>query len=72
MSNLKTYPDDVARLICGSIDDLKCYLPGTTDVALIESAIAHCAKGREMGTKKLMLERHLRKLQKAKQSTLSQ
>lgn len=62
MSTTNPIPDDVARLICGNLDDLKCYLRDCTDVALIERALTWCDRFDHMHTKRQMLQRHLRKL----------
>jgi hypothetical protein len=60
------YTPDVARLICGNIDDLRCSLSfgASTDRPLLERCLAAC-NGREHKTKRAMLERALRKLAKA-------
>jgi hypothetical protein len=61
-------PADVAKLICGNIDDLKCYLHHCTDAALVDRAILWVRTFRESKTKERMLGAHLRRLQRAKQS----
>jgi hypothetical protein len=62
MSTTDPIPADVARLICGNVDDLKCYLRDCTDVALIERAITWCDRFENMHTKRQMLQRHQRRL----------
>lgn len=58
-------PHDVARLICGAVDDLKCSLNHCTDTALLERTLVEARQLREGKTKVLMIERALRKLKRA-------
>jgi hypothetical protein len=66
MTTPEPLTDDVARLICGNIEDLRCYLNGLTDQDLVRRAIAGCERFRESKTKLVMLQRHLRRLEKGK------
>lgn len=60
--------DDVARLVCGNIDDLKGSLPSITDQALLQRALAEARELREGKVKAAMIERALRRLRKANPS----
>lgn len=59
-------PPDVARLICGNIEDLRCSLSAGTapDRSLLQRCLAACT-GNEQKTKRTMIERALRKLDAA-------
>lgn len=59
-----TADDDVARLICGSVEDLKSMLPHETRADIIERALLAASTRREHKTKAGMLARHLRKLRR--------
>ena len=55
---------DVARIICGNVDDLKCSLQhgAAKDRDLLERAIAACKMRPGYATKQMMLQRALKKL----------
>lgn len=65
MTAYNSLPEDVARLICGSVEDLKSSLHHESNADLIERALAAAHRLREGKTKQKMLERHLAKLRKA-------
>jgi len=69
MTAYNSLPEDVARLICGSVEDLKCMLQHEDRIDLVERSLAACRDGRDMKTKQKMLEHHLAKLRKATLST---
>lgn len=59
---MSTMAPDVARLICGNIDDLRCSLTHLTDVELIGRALREARKLHEGKCKVLLLQGKLNKL----------
>ncbi len=56
--------DSVARLIYGSVDDLKSMLPHEADRGILERALSAARQLREGKTKVQMIERAIKKLPK--------
>jgi hypothetical protein len=56
--------EDVARLVCGNIQDLQISLQHETDQGLLERALTEARELREGKTKAGMIERALRRLRK--------
>lgn len=59
----------LAQMVFGNVEDLRTSLSSCTSIADVQQALTQARQLREGRTKVQLLERHLRKLQKAKPST---